>query len=256
MSQNQPVIDLKNVGVIFEGVKRDTVALDEVSFSVQPGESIALIGPSGCGKSTLLSLIAGILKPDAGEVIVHGEHVTGSRQRTSLILQDYGLLPWKTALDNAALGLTIRGAKRKQARMQAFEALRTVDLEEFAQAYPSELSGGMRQKVALARAIALDSDIMLMDEPLSALDALTREELQNLLLNLQQQRGYAQVLVTHSIEEAVFLGHRIILMTPRPGRVRMVIENPSQGQKGYRQTPEFYEKCAYLRGLLLEETDA
>jgi NitT/TauT family transport system ATP-binding protein len=251
-----PLIELRDVCVTYRGVKRETHALTDVSLTVDAGESVALIGPSGCGKTTILNLIAGLLKPDAGTVVVDSMVLEKPRRQTSLILQDYGLLPWKTTIDNAGLGLTLRDMKRAQAREHALEALCTVGLADFAHAYPSELSGGMRQRLALARAIALNADIMLMDEPLSALDALTREELQDLLLDLQSERGYAQVLVTHAIEEAVFLGRRIVLMTPHPGRVHAIIENPESGDRDYRETPAFYQRCADLRSLLVAQERA
>ena len=155
--------------------------------------------------------------------------------------------------DNAALGLVVRGASKRDARLQSAAALERVGLREFARAYPGELSGGMRQRVGLARAVALDADLLLMDEPLSALDALTREDLQDVLLDLWRRRGHAQVLVTHSIEEAVFLGRRVVVMSPRPGRVAAVVTNASAGEPGYRQSPEFYERCAHLRSLLAAE---
>jgi len=253
MPEVVPALELRDVSVTYQGAHAQIDALDHIDLSVDAQEPIALIGPSGCGKTTILNLIAGLLHPSQGEVLIEGNPIMGPRQKTALILQDYGLLPWKSVINNTALGLTFRGVSKKIAHQQALEALETVGLSEFTRAYPSELSGGMRQRVALARAIALDCDVMLMDEPLSALDALTREELQNLLLDLQQKQGYAQVLVTHSIEEAVFLGRTIVLMTPRPGRIRAVIDNAAMGTIGYRQTPEFYEKCAHLRALLVDE---
>lgn len=246
-------IELRDVSVTYEGVDRTVRALDSLSLAPADGEPVAIIGPSGCGKSTLLQAAAGLIRPTSGEVLVGGEAVTGPRLRTALILQDFGLLPWKTALHNAALGLEIRHVPRDESRSRALDALDRVGLAEFASAYPAELSGGMRQRLALARAVALDADVLLMDEPLSALDALTREDLQGLLLQLWRTRGYTQLLVTHSIEEAVFLGRRIVVMTPRPGRVSAIVENPGMGSDGYRDTEAFYERCAELRRLLSAE---
>ena len=197
---------------------KGTLALDGLSFSVEKGESVAIIGPSGCGKSSTLQMAAGLLQPTSGKVTIDGAPVTAPRQDTSLILQDFGLLPWKTVRDNAELGLKIHGVGKAERRQRAERALGLVGLQDFAQAYPSGLSGGMRQRLALARSLALDVDLLLMDEPLSALDALLREQLQDTLLALWQAQGYAQILVTHSIEEAVFLGQRILVLTPRPGR--------------------------------------
>lgn len=242
-----------NVSMTYEGSDRSVRALDGLRLEIAAGEPISVIGPSGCGKSTMLLLAAGLLAPTAGRVAVAGGVVGGPRRETALILQEHGLLPWKTVEDNAGLGLLVRGASRGEARTAAREALELVGLSEFARAYPGELSGGMRQRVGLARAVALDADLVLMDEPLSALDALTREDLQDVLLDLWSRRAHAQVLVTHSIEEAVFLGMRVVVMSPRPGRVAAVVDNPEMGREGYRSTPGFYERCAELRRLLAGE---
>lgn len=246
-------VSLQQVSLTYESAQKQTQALHNVTLEVATGEPIALIGPSGCGKSTTLQLISGLIKPTSGKVLLDGAPVDKPRHKTGLILQDYGLLAWKTVLDNAALGLIIRGLSKQAARSKATDALASVGLLEFAKAYPSELSGGMRQRLALARAIALDSDLLLMDEPLSALDALTREELQGLLLDMWIEQSYTQILVTHSIEEAVFLGRRIVLMSPRPGMIRQIIDNPSMGTHQYRDSAEFYEVCSALRHLLVEQ---
>jgi len=258
-------LSLDRVSLTYEGSDRQVRALDDLTLEIADGESVAIIGPSGCGKSTLLLLAAGLLKPDAGaagasaaasaagSVTIAGEPVAGPRRETALILQDFGLLPWKTVAENAGLGLQIRGLSRSLVRERSADALERVGLGEFASAYPSELSGGMRQRLALARAVALDADLLLMDEPLSALDALKREELQAVLLELWQRRGHTSVLVTHSIEEAVFLGQRVVVMTPRPGRVAAIVENPGAGTADYRATEAFFARCTELRSLLAEE---
>jgi ABC-type nitrate/sulfonate/bicarbonate transport system ATPase subunit len=242
----------QDVELTYEGSDRAVRALDGFSMEVERGEPIAIIGASGCGKSTALLLAAGLLSAQDGRVLVDGTVLSGPRRETALILQEYGLLPWKTVEDNASLGLVVRGMSRRQARAAAAGALARVGLSEFARAFPGELSGGMRQRLALARAVALEADLLLMDEPLSALDALTREDLQDVLLELWASRSHTQVLVTHSIEEAVFLGRRVVVMTPRPGRVAAVVDNPQMGSAGYRQSPVFYERCAELRSLLAE----
>jgi NitT/TauT family transport system ATP-binding protein len=246
-------VGIEGLSVTYEGVDRRVRALDNLSLTLGDGEPVAVIGPSGCGKSTLLLVIAGLIRPTSGTVRVGGTAVAGPRLKTALILQDFGLLPWKTALHNAALGLEVRGVPRAEVRRSAEEALAQVGLGEFGGSYPGELSGGMRQRLALARALALDADLLLMDEPLSALDALTRENLQATLLDLWRQRRHTSVLVTHSIEEAVFLGRRIVVMSPRPGRVAAVVENEAMGSPGYRETEEFYGRCAELRRLLAAE---
>jgi ABC-type nitrate/sulfonate/bicarbonate transport system ATPase subunit len=246
-------VRVETLSVTYRGIDADVRALSDVDLSMESGDAVAVIGPSGCGKSTMLLAVAGLLMPTAGSVSVGGEPVVGPRLRTALILQDFGLLPWKTVLANAELGLVIRRHPPKESRHRTMDALERVGLGEFLHAYPSELSGGMRQRLALARALALDADLLLMDEPLSALDALTREDLQDLLLTLWHDRGHTAVLVTHSIEEAVYLGRRIVVMSQRPGRVSSVIDNPGMGSRDYRQTEVFYARCAEIRSLLAAE---
>lgn len=246
-------VGFDTVSLTYEGSGRAVRALETFSLQIAEGEPVAVIGPSGCGKSTMLLLAAGLLQPTAGRVTVAGKALSGTRRETALILQDYGLLPWKTVAENAGLGLQIRGLPRAERARVVDAALETVGIAEFARAYPGELSGGMRQRLALARAVALEADLLLMDEPLSALDALTREDLQEVLLALWRTRKHAQLLVTHSIEEAVFLGRRIVVLSPRPGRVSAVVDNPRMGEDGYRASAEFYERCVELRSLLALE---
>lgn len=246
-------LSFDSVSLTYEGSDRSVRALDALSLEIAAGEPVAVIGPSGCGKSTLLLLAAGLLAPTAGRALVDGAPIAGPRRETALILQDFGLLPWKTVEANAGLGLEVRGVAREERRRRSAEALERVGLADFARAYPSELSGGMRQRLGLARAVALDADVLLMDEPLSALDALKREDLQDVLLELWQRRGHTQVLVTHSIEEAVFLGRRVVVMTPRPGRVAAIVDNPEMGADGYRDSETYHQRCVQLRRVLSEE---
>lgn len=248
-----PKLAFENVSLRYEDDRTadgGIFALDALSLAVEAGESIAIIGPSGCGKSSTLQMAAGLLRPSAGSVTIDDQPVTGPRQKTALILQDFGLLPWKTVQANAELGLKVRGIDKAQRADKALHALSLVGLAGFEQAYPEELSGGMKQRLALARSIALDVDLLLMDEPLSALDALLREQMQDLLLELWQREGYAQVLVTHSIEEAVFLGQRIVVMSPRPGHVIAVKDNPAMGDARYRGSVACFELCNEIRALL------
>lgn len=226
------------------------LALEDLNLAVEAGESVAVIGPSGCGKSSMLQMAAGLLQPTSGAVRIDEAPVERPRQKTALILQDFGLLPWKTVQANAELGLKVRGIDKDARSKRAAEALAQVGLADFAQAFPAELSGGMQQRLALARAIALHIDLLLMDEPLSALDALLREQMQDMLLELWQREGYAQVLVTHSIDEAVFLGQRIVVMSPRPGHVIAVKENPAMGTPGHRGSEAFFDLVNELRELL------
>ena len=225
----------------------DLETLRDLSFDIAPGESVALIGPSGCGKSTTLHLVAGLLQPTVGTVLVNGEPVAAPRRTTAFIQQDLGLFPWKTVLQNAALGLTVRKVPKAEARTRAQQALAQVGLAGFERAYPKELSGGMRQRLALARALAMDANLLLMDEPLSAIDALLRESLQDTLLDLWRERGHTQMLVTHSIEEAVYLGQRILVFSSRPATLVATVENPALGT---RTTPDFLAACQQVRAAL------
>jgi NitT/TauT family transport system ATP-binding protein len=227
-------------------------ALDGLSLSMEAGQSVCIIGPSGCGKSSMLRLAAGLAKPTSGLVLAHGEPLMGPRGDCALILQDFGLLPWKSVYKNAELGLRVRKVPREERRVRTLAALESVGLAGFEHAWPSELSGGMQQRLALARAVAMQADLLLMDEPLSALDALLREEMQLMLLKSWREGGYGQVLVTHSIEEAVLLGQRIVVMAPRPGRVVATVENPGMGTPEYRTTQEFFARCNQVRQALAQ----
>ncbi|MGQ9823894.1 MAG: ABC transporter ATP-binding protein [Desulfotomaculales bacterium] len=247
----------KGASVIVDGLTfvyanngKKVEALREVSFSVEGGGISAVIGPSGCGKSTLLYILAGLLAPVRGEVLINGERPAPGRRGTSLILQDYGLLPWKTVWENTVLGLVIRRLPRREIHSRGEKVLREMGLWELRKHYPAELSGGQRQRVAIARSLATEPDLLLMDEPFSSLDALTRESFQEILREVAESRGLTVLLVTHDIEEAAYLGRRVIVFTPRPGCVSGVYENPPAGSPGYRKTPEFYRFCTDLRSAL------
>ena len=243
-------IELDDVGYTYGVGEEALQALRDVSFSAESGSSIALIGPSGCGKSTTLHLLAGLMKPTEGSVLVNDQPVTEPRRATAFIQQDLGLFPWKTVLQNASIGLIVRKVARAEATERARSALAHVGLAEFERALPKELSGGMRQRLALARALAMDADLLLMDEPLSAIDALLREQLQDTLLDLWRERGHTQVLVTHSIEEAVYLGQRILVFSNRPATVIATVDNMDAGASGYRSSSKFLAKCGEVRHAL------
>lgn len=245
-----PKLSLEGVSQVYDGARGKTQALGPLSLQVAPGESVAILGPSGCGKSTSLLIACGLLKPTQGAAFVDGGIVTRPRLETGLILQDFGLMPWKTVEQNAGLGLQVRRVPKRERRERVADALARVGLSDFAKAYPAELSGGMRQRLAMARALACDIDLLLMDEPLSALDALLREEMQNMLKRAWRESGYAQVLVTHSIEEAVFLGQRVVVMTPRPGRIAFTLYNSEMQAEDWRDDPLFFERCRQLREVL------
>jgi len=235
------------------------------SWVVERGEAWAIIGPSGCGKTTLLYLLAGLRQSSAGRVLIDGQPLTRPRPRTGLILQDYGLLPWATVWDNAALGLRIRGfygldgvhtppdetLDDKQARVDGW--LKRLGIDHVAQQYPHQVSGGQRQRAALARTLVLRPDLLLMDEPFGALDALSREDLRNLTLELSAEQRLTTVIVTHNIEEAVFMGERILVLGRPPNREAVVVRNPQAGAASYRQQDIFFARCNQLRELMGED---
>ena len=229
-------------------------ALSDVNFDLDQGSSVSIIGPSGCGKSSLLFILAGLIPPSSGRVTIDGQEPHGHTPETALILQDYGLFPWKTVFENACLGLKVRGLNAKEQHDIVMPILDRLGLAEFYHHYPAQLSGGQRQRVAVARSLALKPRLLLMDEPLSSLDALTRETLQQFLLDIWRDHNLTLMLVTHSIEEAVFLVRRIAVMSDRPGTILEIIENPLVGSPAYRQSPEFHGLCSKLRRLLGVET--
>jgi len=247
------MIELRNVSLTYTNDKTSVPALCGVNLELQRGISYAIIGPSGSGKTSLLLLMAGLLKPTRGEIDFLGESLSRPHQKMALILQEYGLLPWKTGWENAALGLKIRGAAREVISARLQPILNELGLGDVINRYPGQISGGQKQRVALARALALNPELLLMDEPLSALDALTRENLQKLILKIWFQRRITIVLVTHSIEEAVFLGQEIIVLQT-PGLIKAVVANPLMGAEDFRNDLNFHQKCTEVRSIL--EADA
>jgi ABC-type nitrate/sulfonate/bicarbonate transport system ATPase subunit len=223
-----------------------THALDSVSLSIAAGELVSLVGPSGCGKSTLLRLIAGLSAPDCGELWVGAEQITAPSAERGLVFQDPNLFPWLTVQRNIQAGLVARGLLH-QKRHEVDEFMRLVGLESFARAYPHHLSGGMAQRVALARALINHPKVLLLDEPLGALDAFTRMRMQDEVLRLWEARGTTMLLVTHDIDEAIYMSDRIVIMTPRPGRIERTIEINLERPR-QRNSPEFLR----LRSEILE----
>jgi NitT/TauT family transport system ATP-binding protein len=244
------LIHLDDVSVTYQTDAGDHSALTHVDLTLDTGSSCVVIGPTGSGKSSLLYLLAGLLKPTSGQVIVNGEPLLSARLSTSLILQQHGLFPWKNAFENASLGLTIRGVKKGEISATIKALMEDMGIWDVRDSFPGQLSGGQRQRVAIARSLATQPDLLLMDEPFSALDSMTRESLQNLILNLWNIRSFTFVLVTHSIEEAVFLGRRIVILSPRPGRLVSILDNPGMGEKSYRLTEEFHSKCSEIRQIV------
>jgi NitT/TauT family transport system ATP-binding protein len=223
----EPVIRVRSMSKSYDGRRGTVEALRGIDLDVGEGEFTAVLGRSGCGKSTLLRVVAGLLPPSAGEVAIAGEAVCGPRRDVAILFQRPALLPWRSALDNVLLPVVVHGRPTPEHRKEARRLLLEAGLDAtFHTRLPHELSGGMQQRVALCRSLMQRPRVMLMDEPFSALDALTREELCEVLQRVHMERGATVVLVTHSIEEAVLLADRVVVLSPRPGRVRTVLEVP------------------------------
>ncbi len=217
-----------------------TQALADVNLDIQDQEFICMVGPSGCGKTTLLRIIAGLETPTAGEVTVDGNAVIGPDPKRGMVFQEYSLFPWRRVIDNVAFGLEMKGVGKEERRKTADHYIDMVGLSQFRNAYPFELSGGMRQRVAIARALANDPDVLLMDEPFGALDAQTRNRMQRELLSLWAETKQTIVFVTHSVDEAVYLADRIVVLSQRPGTVREIISIPWSRPRD-RTSAEFAE---------------
>jgi NitT/TauT family transport system ATP-binding protein len=200
----------------------DLVVLDKITFGVEDKEFVCILGSSGCGKTTLLRLIAGLDEAQSGSIVLDGEEIRGTSPKVGMVFQEYSLFPWRTVIDNIAFGLEMRGMPREERHRIADSYLKLVNLAQFRDSFPTELSGGMRQRVAVARALALDPVLLLMDEPFGALDAQTRNMLQKELLEIWEETKKTIVFITHSVDEAVYLSDRIIVLTPRPGRICQV----------------------------------
>jgi len=213
-------IRIEHVTISYETQGRQLIVMEDVSFDIERGEILCIIGPSGCGKSSILNALSGFIAPMGGRIVVDGASGGLAALRRGVVFQEYALFPWQTAQRNVEFGLKVRGLPPLQRKEIAGWALAQVGLAEFADFYPHNLSGGMRQRVAVARALAFDPDILLMDEPFAALDEEMREDLQNLVVKLWRETGKTFVYVTHSIQEAVFLATRVIVLARKPGRVR------------------------------------
>ncbi|EIJ82256.1 ABC-type transporter, ATP-binding protein [Bacillus methanolicus PB1] len=230
-----PKIILRNVSKEFVVKSKDNndgekdqkfTALSNINLEIQNGEFFTIVGPSGCGKSTLLDLLAGLSEPTSGELLIDNQPVKGTGLNRGIVFQQYALFPWKTALGNIEFGLEAKGIAKKERIDIAKEYLSLVGLSRFANHYPHELSGGMKQRVAIARSLAYDPEILLMDEPFAALDAQTRDSLQIELLAIWEKTKKTIIFITHGIDEAVFLGQRVAIMTSRPGKIKQIIDIP------------------------------
>lgn len=220
-------ITINKLTVVYDTPAGNVKALDRVSLNVLPGEFVCLVGPSGCGKTTLLNVVAGFIQPDSGDVSVGGKAAGEQGAARGMVFQDYSqLFPWRTARRNVEFGLEARAVGAAERKKEALRHLAMVKLERFADAYPHQLSGGMQQRTAIARALAYNPTLLLMDEPFGALDALTRDEVQKILVDVWQETGKTVLYVTHNVAEAVYLADRIIVMSPHPGRIQADIPVP------------------------------
>ncbi len=221
-----PKLRLENVTKQFDvrGTKDTFTAIDDIDIDVADGEFLVLVGPSGCGKSTLLDLLGGLSEPTSGRILLDGKPVTGPGLDRGIVFQQYALLPWRTARHNIEFGLEAKGLPTKERHEIAEHYLQLVGLDGFGDRYPHELSGGMKQRVAIARSLAFDPEVLLMDEPFAALDAQTRESLQDELLRIWKATGKTILFITHGIDEAIYLGQRVAVLTSRPGRVKTFVD--------------------------------
>ena len=251
-----------NIKVSIQGIEKkyntrkgEVVALNGVNFDIKENEFICVIGPSGCGKSTLLNIIAGLLEPTAGQILVDGKPIQGTGTDRGVVFQQYALFPWLTVKKNVEFGLKLKGLSKDECDSIAMKYQKMVELEKFADSYPKELSGGMKQRVAIARAYAMNPEVLLMDEPFGALDAQTRTQLQTELLKAWQEENKTCFFVTHDIEEAIVLATRVVIMSARPGRIKEVvdIDIPYPRDQETKMSERFIELKNHIWGQVYQE---
>lgn len=246
------VVSLKNITQEFEREDGSRLtALEDLSLTVHDKEFLCIVGPSGCGKTTILRIVAGLDSATSGDVLLDGQRITGTHPDIGMVFQEYSLFPWRTIRENVAFGLEMQGMGAEERRRQGRDYLQLVGLDEFADSYPFELSGGMRQRVAIARALATDPEVLLMDEPFGALDAQTRNRMQEELLGIWEESRKTVLFVTHSVDEAVYLGDRIVVLSPRPGRIRECVDVPFDRPRE-RTSPQFAELRRRVLALIQE----
>lgn len=243
-------LSIKDLSKVFKTEDDEVVAIDGFSLDVEKGELISLLGPSGCGKTTILRMVAGLLEPSSGEIVVAGKKVSGPGSDRGMVFQEFALFPWRSVRKNIEFGLELAGVPKAERRERAMEYLDMVGLERFADARIHELSGGMKQRVGIARALANDPEVLLMDEPFGALDAQTRNIMQKELLRIIDKTRKTILFVTHSVDEAVYLSDRIVVLTKRPGRIKEIIDVPWERPRD-RASPE----VTAMRKRILDELE-
>jgi len=248
MSSN--LLSVESLSKSFPGLNGPKRVLEDVSFTLSSWDSLAIMGPSGCGKTTLLLIIAGLLPSSGGFIKIDGESINGPTRKIGLVLQEYGLFPWKTVGANILLGARLQ--KMVIPDKKIGELKNVLGIEGLDHFYPHQLSGGQRQRVALARALILRPSLLLLDEPFAAIDAITRERLQDRLLTVFGQRQFSFIIVTHNIEEAIFLGKRILILDNRASGISTIVDNPGVGDPHYRTKPAFFALSTKLRNILEE----
>jgi NitT/TauT family transport system ATP-binding protein len=249
-----PLLEVRDLDKTFTGDKRTITAIDRLSFSVDEHEFVSIVGPSGCGKSTFLHIVGGFEPATSGQVRLSGRPIGAPGPDRGMMFQELSLFPWLTAIENVAWPLEMKGLPKRECLAKAREYLDLVHLSRFADLYPGQLSGGMKQRVALARLFALDPDVMLMDEPFGALDSQTRELLQEELQSIWRRARKTALFVTHDIDEAIYLGTRLIVFTARPGRIKADIRIPNADRSGdYRKSQEYLDLRVRVWDLLRDE---
>ncbi|MBM3407984.1 MAG: ABC transporter ATP-binding protein [Betaproteobacteria bacterium] len=254
---SDPRIVFDDVSVDFETERGVLRVVEGVSLSIYDQEFICIVGPSGCGKTTLMNIVAGFVRPSSGSVTLDGQPVAGPGRDRGVIFQEYGVFPWLSVRDNILFGLRLKSSRVPASEQQRVcqKYLELMGLADFAQAFPKTLSGGMRQRLAIARAYAAQPDFLLMDEPFGALDAQTRSRMQTLLLEVLEREGKTVMMITHSVDEAVYLASRIVVVTARPARIKTIIDVPFAypRREGLHETPEFGALKAHVRDLVMAE---
>ncbi len=249
-------LEARGVTKVFSGKRGDTLAIEDIDLHVEKGEFVCLVGASGSGKSTLLSVLAGLSEPTSGQATLDGELIEGPGPERGLVFQGYSLYPWRTVSQNIAFGLELAGYDKHEIRQRIDRYLKVMNLEKWANARPSQLSGGMRQRVAIARSLAPEPEVLLLDEPFGALDAHTKTLMQEFLVSVWRETGTTILMVTHDVEEAIYLSQRIYVLSSHPGRVKREIVVPFGPERGpeIRRDESFLDLRDEIRGLLLAET--